>query len=63
MALKEYEVLIPVKGEISVIVNARSEKEAVRLVIEEEIDWREDGTPSVDWEIDGPGAVEAVEMW
>jgi len=60
MALKEYEVLVPVKGEMAVVVEAASAEDAVRQVVEEQIDWREWAEPSVDWEIDGPGAVEAT---
>ena len=52
MALKEYEVLVPVTGEIAVIVLARTKGEAIRQVVNEEIDWREEGTPTTDFEID-----------
>lgn len=52
MALKEYEVLVPVTGEIAIIVAARSKEDAIRQVVDEEIDWREEGTPTTDFEID-----------
>lgn len=52
MALKEFEVLVPVTGEIAVIVTARSKEDAIRRVADEEIDWREEGTPATDFEID-----------
>lgn len=52
MALKEFEVLVPVKGEMSVIVAARSKEDAVRRVVDEEVDWREEGTLTTDFEID-----------
>lgn len=62
MALKEYEVLVPVKGEMSVIVVARSKEDAVRLVVEEQIDWREESTLTTDVEIDENFETYALEV-
>lgn len=62
MALKEYEVLVPVKGEMSVVVEATSAEDAVRLVVEEYIDWREEGAPTTDVEIDENFETYAVEI-
>jgi len=52
MALKEYEVLVPITGEVAVLVEAESAEAAVNLVLDEEIDWRENATMTGDIDID-----------
>jgi hypothetical protein len=63
MALKEFEVLVPVTGEIAVTVTARSKEDAIRQVVDEEIDWREEGALVTDFEIDENFQTYATEIY